>query len=130
MEGLSFIGKAEGGEHALALVESEMGTSGRGAALTAGGAVAGGAAGADRCGRAIEINANAPREGSGMANFAADADGKAGTRHAPRQGGGADGAGQREEALAVFQFHQLAADFARPVKGVIDVPERTAAGDW
>jgi len=44
MEGLSFIGKAEGGEHALALVESEMGTSGRGAALTAGGAVAGGAA--------------------------------------------------------------------------------------
>ena len=55
-----FIGKAEGGEHALALVESEMGTSGRGAALTAGGAVAGGAAGADRRGWAVQFNAGVP----------------------------------------------------------------------
>ncbi len=51
MKSLSFIGKAEGGEHALALVEGEMGAGGRRAALAAGGAVAGGAAGADRCGR-------------------------------------------------------------------------------
>ncbi len=62
-------------------------------------------------------------------DITADADGKAGARHPPGQGGGADGAGQREEALAVFQLHQLPADFARPVKSVIDMPERAAAGD-
>jgi uncharacterized protein YcfJ len=62
MAGLSFIGKAEGCEHALALVEGEMGTGRGRAALAAGGAVAGGAARADRCGRAIEFDAGVPRE--------------------------------------------------------------------
>ena len=64
-----------------------------------------------------------------MADVAADADGKARARHPPGQGGGADGAREREEALAIFQLDQLAADFAGPVKGVIDMPERAAAGD-
>lgn len=63
-----------------------------------------------------------------MAGLGADADGERRAGAAPGTGGGADGAGECEEALAVFQLDELALDLAGMRERCVQVPERAAAG--